>query len=59
MPHKTVNREAAGLGGGERIAVTLELDVEPREVELPRDLAQALHSKDRRLAAMLQLLDGE
>jgi hypothetical protein len=90
IPLRRSNREAAGLVGGERIAVTIELDVEPREVELPHDLAQALHSdkqrmkkwqslsytnrrerveaienakklvtRDRRLAATLQFLDGE
>jgi hypothetical protein len=49
IPLRRSNREAAGLVGGERIAVTLELDTEPREVELPHDLARALRSKSARL----------
>jgi hypothetical protein len=49
IPLRKSNREAAGLIGGERIAVTLELDSEPREVELPHDLARALRSKSARL----------
>jgi hypothetical protein len=35
IPLRKSNREAAGLVGGERIAVTIELDAEPREVEPP------------------------
>ena len=49
IPLRKSNREAAGLAGGERIAVTIELDAEPREVELPRDLARALRSDKHRL----------
>jgi Bacteriocin-protection, YdeI or OmpD-Associated/Domain of unknown function (DUF1905) len=48
IPLRKSNREAAGLVGGERIAVTIELDAEPREVELPHDLAQALHANKQR-----------
>lgn len=36
------HREAAGLKGGDKIDVTLELDTAPREVEVPDDLAKAL-----------------
>jgi hypothetical protein len=36
------HREAAGLKGGDTVEVTLELDTEPRTVELPEDLAAAL-----------------
>jgi len=49
IPLRKSNREAAGVVGGERIAVTIELDAEPREVELPHDLAQALHSNKQRM----------
>jgi bacteriocin resistance YdeI/OmpD-like protein/uncharacterized protein DUF1905 len=49
IPLRRSNREAAGLVGGENIAVTIELDAEPREVELPDDLARALRSKTARL----------
>ena len=36
------NREAAGVVGGEETAVTVELDLEPRTVEIPEDLKAAL-----------------
>lgn len=35
-------REATGLKGGETITVELALDTEPRDVEVPDDLAAAL-----------------
>ena len=35
-------REKAGVKGGEVVDVELELDTEPREVEVPADLAAAL-----------------
>lgn len=38
-------REAAGLRGGERVNVTVELDLEPRTVEVPDDLKAALSAK--------------
>ena len=36
------NRTAAGIELGQHIEVTLELDTEPRTVEVPNDVAQAL-----------------
>ena len=36
------NRQAAGVQGGEEVDVTLELDLEPRTVEIPKDLKAAL-----------------
>ena len=36
------HREAAGVQGGEETDVTLELDLEPRTVEIPKDLNDAL-----------------
>lgn len=36
------NRQAAGVQGGEEADVTLKLDLEPRTVELPKDLKDAL-----------------
>ena len=36
------NREAAGVQAGQTVEVTLELDTEPRIVEVPDDLAAAL-----------------
>jgi uncharacterized protein YdeI (YjbR/CyaY-like superfamily) len=36
------NREAAGVKGGDAMDVTIELDLEPRTVEVPPDLKSAL-----------------
>ena len=38
-------REAAGLEAGDEVEVTLELDTEPRTVEVPEDLRTALSEK--------------
>ncbi|MCB0654462.1 MAG: DUF1905 domain-containing protein [Saprospiraceae bacterium] len=37
------NREAAGVAGGEEADVTVELDLEPRTVEIPDDFMAALN----------------
>jgi hypothetical protein len=42
IPLARVNREAAGLEGGEVVDVRLDLDAEPRTVEPPADLVTAL-----------------
>src|SRR5262245_39438405 len=42
IPLRKSNREAAGLEGGETIAVKIELDTAKREVEPPVDLIKAL-----------------
>ncbi len=42
IPLRKSHREAAGLEGGETIAVTLDLDVEKREVKAPADFVKAL-----------------
>src|SRR4051812_16639134 len=39
------NREAAGLEAGNKVEVTLELDTEPRAVEVPDDLKSALSAR--------------
>jgi len=36
------NRNKANIKGGDKITVTLELDIEPREVALPADFEEAL-----------------
>jgi hypothetical protein len=36
------NREAAGVAGGDKVEVDIELDTAPREVTVPPDLAKAL-----------------
>jgi uncharacterized protein YdeI (YjbR/CyaY-like superfamily) len=42
IPLRKSHREAAGLEGGERLDVRLDLDIEKREVEMPADLVRAL-----------------
>lgn len=42
IPVAAEHREAAGLKAGDEVAVTLELDTEPRMVELPPDFSEAL-----------------
>ncbi len=39
-------REKAGVSGGDEITVDLELDTEPRELELPADFKAALNSNN-------------
>jgi hypothetical protein len=36
------NRQAANVQGGEEVDVTIELDMEPRDVDVPQDLQVAL-----------------
>jgi len=36
------NRERAGVAGGDEVDIDLELDTQPREITVPRELAQAL-----------------
>ncbi len=49
------NREAAGVKGGDQVEVTLELDTEPRTVEIPEDLAAALLEQPGAMAAFDKL----
>ena len=42
LPLSAEHRNAAGVQAGEQVDVTLELDTEPRVVEVPDDLAAAL-----------------
>jgi hypothetical protein len=42
IPLRKSNREAAGLEGGETVAVKIELDTEKREIKPPDDLIKAL-----------------
>ena len=42
IPLSKEHRDAAGVQAGDEIEVTLELDTEPRTVEVPDDLAMAL-----------------
>lgn len=41
------HREASGLGGGDDVEVEIELDTEPREVDVPADFAAALDAEPK------------
>ncbi len=45
LPVSAEHRAAAGLTAGDRVAVDLELDTAPREVQVPQDLSAALDAK--------------
>ena len=51
IPLSAAHRTAAGLKAGDPVEVTLELDLEPRTVEIPDDLAAALAQKPGAIAA--------
>lgn len=55
IPLRKSHREAAGLQGGERIAVEIALDSEPRTVTLPADFARALKASRTAQGAWDQL----
>jgi len=44
------HREKAGVKGGDKIEVTIELDTAPREVDVPKDFAAALKKAGARAA---------
>ncbi|MBV9840258.1 MAG: DUF1905 domain-containing protein [Sphingomonadaceae bacterium] len=46
VPFRKSHRDAAGVREGDSFAVTLTLDVAPRTVDPPDDLAAALHAAD-------------
>jgi hypothetical protein len=45
LPLSAEHRTAAGVNAGDSVEVTIELDLEPRTVEVPADLAAALAAK--------------
>lgn len=51
LPLSAENRMAAGVQAGDPVEVTLELDLEPRTVEAPADLAAALATQPGARAA--------
>jgi hypothetical protein len=55
IPLASKHREAAGVEPGQRVAVALELDESPREVETPADLAAALSEHPDAAAAWAKL----
>ena len=48
LPLSAENREAAGVAGGDEVDVDVELDTEPRTVQVPKDFTDALAAKRRR-----------
>ena len=51
LPLSAEHRNAAGVTAGDTVEVTLELDTEPRTVEIPADLAAALAAAPGAVAA--------
>jgi hypothetical protein len=51
LPLSAENRQAAGVKAGDSVEVTIELDIEPRTVEVPADLLAALAKKPGAMAA--------
>ena len=45
LPLSQENRQAAGVKAGDQVEVTLELDLEPRTVEVPEGLKAALSDR--------------
>jgi hypothetical protein len=45
LPLSAENRTAAGAAAGDRVEVAVELDTEPRTVEVPADLTAALDAE--------------
>jgi hypothetical protein len=50
LPLAKEHRDKAGVKGGDKVEVTLEIDDAPREVEVPKDLAAALKKAGARAA---------
>jgi hypothetical protein len=48
IPVSAENRAGAGVAAGDEVDVDIELDTAPREVPVPRDLADALDADARR-----------
>ena len=55
LPLSAEHREAAGVKAGDQVEVTIELDLEPRTIEVPADLAAALAEKPGAAAAFAAL----
>lgn len=53
IPLSAERRQSARVSGGDNLDVVLELDTEPRVVELPEDFKKALH-KDKQATAFFE-----
>ena len=51
LPLSQEHRAAAGVEGGQTVEITLELDTQPRTVDVPDDLVAALAGRPGRRAA--------
>ena len=51
LPLSAAHRQTAGIKTGDSVEVTIELDLAPRTVEVPADLAAALAAQPRATAA--------
>jgi hypothetical protein len=51
LPLSAAHRQAAGVKAGDQVEVTIELDLAPRTVEVPTDLAAALAAQPGATAA--------
>ncbi|GAA3342181.1 hypothetical protein GCM10017714_29400 [Curtobacterium pusillum] len=50
VPLSAEHRSAAGIAAGDSVEVTIEVDAQPRSVDVPDDLATALHEAGMRAA---------
>lgn len=55
LPLSAENREAAGVAAGDEVDVDVELDTQPREVEVPADFQDALDEDAQARAAWERL----
>jgi hypothetical protein len=53
LPISAEVRAGAGISAGDTIEITLELDTEPRDVDIPEDLAAAMTPESRAAFAAL------
>lgn len=58
VPLNAERREAAGLSGGDRVTVDIQLDTAPREVQVPPDFRLALESNPLAMTAFDALPRG-
>lgn len=54
LPFSAQHRQDSGISGGDKIKVEISIDLEPRTVELPDDLARALSPASAARAAFLK-----
>lgn len=55
LPFSAQHREASGINGGDAVTVALRLDTDPRNTDVPEDLAQTLALEPTAEAAFRKL----